>query len=116
MHRILQSVPHVAVVALSAVVMWWVPRWVEGHPVVERLDDMRQRVAQMERETEALRWENQQLWRQLQAFSSDALTLEQRARDEFFFVYPDEIVLDLSSWTAPGPAEASDEAPSTPDP
>jgi cell division protein FtsB len=56
---------------------------------------MNQRVVSLEQQNEALHAENQRTLREVESLAADELSVEQRARDEFNMVYPDELVIDL---------------------
>lgn len=77
-------------------------------PLVLKDDDVEQRWQQMhanidalEAENQNLRSSNQRLLRQVQGLAGDRLSVEQRARDEFFMAYPDELIVDLSRLNPP---------------
>lgn len=92
----MRYVPFIIVALLLSMAMYVVPRWADGHAVHQRRGDVSANVERLRAENEMLRGQNQRLYRQVQTFSTDALSIEQRARDEFLFVYPDEIILDFS--------------------
>jgi hypothetical protein len=88
--------PHILVTLLLGAAMYVAPRWADEHPVHQRRADVLANVERLRGEIDTLRDQNQRLYRQVQTFSTDALSIEQRARDEFLYVYPDEIILDFS--------------------
>jgi hypothetical protein len=92
----LRYIPHVLIALFFGGLAVVVPRWVDGHPVHAKRAELLEHVEQLQAETAMLRAQNQRLYRQVQTLSTDALSIEQRARDEFFFVYPDEVILDFS--------------------
>lgn len=69
--------------------------------VEARWQQMQANIDTLESENAELRGDNQRLLRQVEGLAGDRLSVEQRARDEFFMAYPDELIVDLSRLNPP---------------
>lgn len=95
--------------AIFGMLLLTIPRWVMENPRRHELDETAQRVEALRAEVDALRAENERLMAEVEALSNDPWTLEQRAREEHFYVKDDEVVLVFRE---PGrPHGANDAAP-----
>jgi cell division protein FtsB len=93
--------------ALFGMLLLTIPRWVMENPRRQELEDTAQRVDALRAEVEALRAENERLMDEVEALSNDPWTLEQRAREEHFYVKDDEVVLVFRE---PGPSHGANDA------
>jgi cell division protein FtsB len=96
-----QLLSFVVVFAVFGALYTLLPLMLRNDDVEERWDAMRGNIESLENENLALRTANQRLLRQVQGLAGDRLSVEQRARDEFFLAYPDELIVDLSRLNPP---------------
>jgi len=93
--------PRLAVAALLAVALGYLPHHLYGRSGLARLFELRRGAAELHRRNEAARAENARLRAQAAALKSDPRALERVARDELGLVKRGEIVYQF----APEPTE-----------
>jgi cell division protein FtsB len=82
----------IAASLILLVLVAWVPRWCEQRPVHAELEQRRAEIASLEQRITEQTALNRSRLRQVESLSSDPRTVEGRARDEFGYVHPEDLV------------------------